>query len=116
MFHWWMGEGANPSSLIIKWNDDMSDTKLRITGKNEKDLLQKDLSKDEAKALIAEMSAEFGWNKWRIPQKARKSSYSSKKTYIINVNYQIIHYLCSRFCHFVQNSQHIIENLDKKQW
>lgn len=37
--------------------------KIEVTGKDGKDLLQKDLSKDEAKALIAEMSAEFGWNK-----------------------------------------------------
>lgn len=37
--------------------------KIEVTGRNGKDLLQKDLSKDEAKALIAEMSAEFGWNK-----------------------------------------------------
>ena len=53
----------NAIKYIVELIGESPSQKIEVTGKNEKDLLQKDLSKDEAKALIAEMSAEFGWNK-----------------------------------------------------
>lgn len=40
-----------------------SPEKKEVTGKDGKDLINKEISRDEAKALIEEMSAEFGWNK-----------------------------------------------------
>ena len=53
----------NAIKYIVELIGESPSQKIEVTGKDGKDLLQKDLSKDEAKALIAEMSAEFGWNK-----------------------------------------------------
>lgn len=53
----------NAIKYIVDLIGESPSQKIEVTGKDGKDLLQKDLSKDEAKALIAEMSAEFGWNK-----------------------------------------------------
>ena len=53
----------NAIKYIVELIGEAASQKIEVTGKDGKDLLQKDLSKDEAKALIAEMSAEFGWDK-----------------------------------------------------
>lgn len=53
----------NAIKYIVELIGESPSQKIEVTGKDGKDLLQKDLSKDEAKALIEEMSAEFGWNK-----------------------------------------------------
>lgn len=53
----------NAIKYIVELIGESPSQKIEVTGKDGKDLLQKDLSKDEAKALIAEMSAEFGWDK-----------------------------------------------------
>ena len=53
----------NAIKYIVVLIGESPSQKIEVTGKDGKDLLQKDLSKDEAKALIAEMSAEFEWNK-----------------------------------------------------
>lgn len=53
----------NAIKYIVELIGESPSQKIEVTGKDGKDLLQKDLSKDEAKALIAEMSAEFEWNK-----------------------------------------------------
>ena len=53
----------NAIKYIVELIGKSPSQKIEVTGRDGKDLLQKDLSKDEAKALIAEMSAEFGWNK-----------------------------------------------------
>ena len=53
----------NAIIYIVELIGEAASQKIEVTGKDGKDLLQKDLSKDEAKALIAEMSAEFGWDK-----------------------------------------------------
>ena len=53
----------NAIKYIVELIGKSPSQKIEVTGRDGKDLLQKDLSKDEAKALIEEMSAEFGWNK-----------------------------------------------------
>lgn len=36
--------------------------KIELTGKDGKDIIQKDLSRDEARELVKEMGKEFGWD------------------------------------------------------
>ena len=36
--------------------------RIEVTGKDGKDIIQKDLSRDEARELVKEMGKEFGWD------------------------------------------------------
>lgn len=36
--------------------------RIEVTGKDGKDIIQKDLSREEAKELVKEMGKEFGWD------------------------------------------------------
>ena len=36
--------------------------RIEVTGKDGKDIMQKDLSREEAKELVKEMGKEFGWD------------------------------------------------------
>ena len=53
----------NAIKYIVELIGESPSQKIEVTGKNGKDLINHDVSKEEAKKLIAEMSAEFGCDK-----------------------------------------------------
>ena len=53
----------NAVKYIVELIGESPSQKIEVTGKDGKDLINHEVSKEEAKKLIAEMSAEFGWDK-----------------------------------------------------
>lgn len=53
----------NAIKYIVELIGEAASQKIEVTGKDGKDLINREISKDEAKKLIAEMGIEFGWDK-----------------------------------------------------
>lgn len=53
----------NAIKYIVELIGESPSQKIEVTGKDGKDLINQDVSRAEAKKLIAELSAEFGWDK-----------------------------------------------------
>lgn len=53
----------NAIKYIVELIGESPSQKIEVTGKDGKDLINHEVSKAEAKKLIAEMSEEFGWDK-----------------------------------------------------
>lgn len=53
----------NAVKYIVELIGESPSQKIEVTGKDGKDLINHEVSKEEAKKLIAEMGAEFGWSK-----------------------------------------------------
>ena len=53
----------NAIKYIVELIGESASQKIEVTGKDGKDLINREISKDEAKKLIAEMGIEFGWDK-----------------------------------------------------
>lgn len=51
----------NAIKYIVELIGESPAQKIEVTGKDGKDLMQREITKEEAKALYEEMSAEYGW-------------------------------------------------------
>ena len=53
----------NAIKYIVELIGESASQKIEVTGKDGKDLINREISKGEAKKLITEMGIEFGWYK-----------------------------------------------------
>lgn len=52
----------NAIKYILELIGESPTQRIEVTGKDGKDIIQKDLSREEAKELVKEMGREFGWD------------------------------------------------------
>ncbi|MBQ5839513.1 MAG: hypothetical protein IIW42_05770 [Bacteroidaceae bacterium] len=52
----------NAIKYILELIGESPAQRIEVTGKDGKDIIQKDLSRDEARELVKEMGKEFGWD------------------------------------------------------
>lgn len=52
----------NAIKYILELIGESPAQRIEVTGKDGKDIIQKDLSREEAKELVKEMGKEFGWD------------------------------------------------------
>lgn len=52
----------NAIKYILELIGESPAQRIEVTGKDGKDIMQKDLSREEAKELVKEMGKEFGWD------------------------------------------------------
>lgn len=52
----------NAIKYILELIGESPAQRIEVTGKDGKDIIQKDLSREEAKELVKEMGREFGWD------------------------------------------------------
>lgn len=52
----------NAIKYILELIGDAPSQKIEVTGKDGSDLMKTEISKEEAKKLVAELGAEFGWD------------------------------------------------------